>query len=150
VRPTLWQLYCDPSKIIEALEAQGVRNAHARVMGLMSRLTEYWSMSRYLKRLSRDRDNSLSEVQRIKDRITKDQRNPRKNLWDLKQASRFHITMLNARAYLSSLGGQLEKRIAKWPDLDLDPKSLRRRPTKEAVERMVKKRRKKARTKTGH
>lgn len=139
MRPTLLQIYNDPKAIIAALEAAGVECAHEKVMGMYLHLTEYWSMHRYHKRLDRDRTYTLqSEARRLRLPNAK----PDADQWrrNQKQAGEYNKTIIVARGYLRRTAKKLETRIDKWPDLDLDPKDLRKKPDQDLVSKVLKKR----------
>lgn len=144
MRPTLKQLYTDPKAIIAALEAAGFENAHAKVMGIMLPLCEYWSMHRYYERLDRDRTYALQSEHRRMSK-TGAVADPNQALRNQKQAGEYNRTLIVARGYLKRQARRLENKIAKWPELDLDPGTLRKKPDQTLISRVIKGRQNKKR-----
>lgn len=144
MRPTLKQLYTDPKAIIAALEAAGFENAHAKVMGIMLPLCEYWSMYRYYNRLDRDRTYALQSEHR---RMAKPGAvaDPYQVMRNRKHADEYSRTIIVARGYLKRQARILENKIAKWPELDLDPTSLRKKPDQALISKVIKGRQNKKR-----
>jgi hypothetical protein len=132
MRPSLKQIYNDPLKIIEALKEAGVESAHEKVMGIMLRLCEYWSVEKHLKRYIKTR-TELEQCELAA-------RNPKGDLpatkpfdqsrfmMDIKRSKEYNANILNMRSYLNKMARCLETKIDKWPDLDLDPSTLRKKP----------------------
>ena len=147
MRPTLKQVYNDPYAIVAALEAAGVQNAHAKVFSMMNDLVEYWSMHRYYDRLYDDRTSVLQSHER-RMRWPNAQPDRDQILRDRKQASDYHKTIIVARGYLRRKAKAIEARIAKWPDLAIDPQALRKRPDSALVKKLLKKRMRKSKPRT--
>jgi hypothetical protein len=131
MRPTLKQIYNDPLKIIEALKEAGVESAHEKVMGIMLRLCEYWSVEKHLKLYIKTRteleqcelaaSNSKGDLP-----VTKPCQ--ARYMMDIKRSKEYNSNILNMRSYLNKMAKCLETKIDKWPDLDLDPSTLRKKP----------------------
>jgi hypothetical protein len=139
MRPTLHQIYCNPLLIIEALNEAGVENAQAKVMAMMQKLAEHFSMKRYFDRLEKDRTYThQSEERRLRFPNAKpDPENVRRNY---KSIAEYNRTIIVARGYLKRTARQMERKVDKWPDLNLDPKALRQKPDHELVNKVLKKR----------
>lgn len=139
MRPTLKQLYNDPLAIITALEEAGLENARAKVMGIMRRVCEYWSMDRYYGRLDRDRtfmlqggyDPVKTEGEAISAKV---------RMRNRKRANETDRSRILASSNLKALGRRLETKMAKWPDLELDPTTLRKKPDQKLISKILKRR----------
>lgn len=143
MRPSLKQIYNDPFKIIEALERAGLENAHAKVMGIMVDICEYWSVERHLKRVLRNRTEA--EQQERVPYNPKCGRNPgeatdkRLFMMSIKRSKDYNQSVMGMRFYLKKHKKRLETKIQKWPELDLDPTTLRKRADIKVVGKILNK-----------
>lgn len=139
MRPTIHQVYCNPHAIIAALEAAGMEYAQARVMAMMTPLCEYYSMKAYHDRVEKDRTYShQSEERRLRwPGATPDPQSVRRNRQSIAE---YNKTLILARGYLNRTERQLNLKIAKWPDINLDPSKLETRPDGNLVSKILKRR----------
>ena len=145
MRPTLKQLYNDPRAIIAGLEAAGLENAHAKVMGIMLSVCEYWSMDRHYNRLLRDRTYQLqAEERRLRHKRAKP--DPSIATMNQKRASEYHASLIIAGQYLSRTQKRLEAKISKWPEIDVDPEQLRKKPDSKIISWVAKRKMKRRKT----
>lgn len=145
MRPTLQQLYNDPKAIIAGLEAAGLENAHAKVMGIMMSVSTYWSMERHHKRSVRDRTYQLqAEERRLRHKDAKP--DPSIETMNQKRASEHHASLLVSGQYLSRIQRILETKISKWPEIDIDPDTLRKKPDPKIISWIAKRRMKRRKT----
>jgi hypothetical protein len=131
MRPTLKQIYNDPLKIIEALKAAGVESAHEKVMGIMLRLCEYWSVEKHLKLYIKTRtelEQCELAASNSKSDLPVTPVDKARVMMNIKRSKEYNANILNMRSYLNKLSRRLETKIDKWPDLDLDPSTLRKKP----------------------
>lgn len=139
MRPTLLQVYNDPLAIIEALDAAGLENARPKVMAMLRDLCEYWSVDRYRERIVRDRNYVLLSESRRKKQL--DYTEDKETLVrEFKQVKEYDRMLIRYRGLQRQVGRKLEKRIAKWPDLDIDPSVLRKKPDPDLISRTLKRR----------
>lgn len=141
MRPTLRQIYCKTDLVIVALEEAGMPAAHARVMRLMDRLIEYWSMHRYCKRLVQDRQYSLQVEDRRRSHEKDKSRDRDSSKRHKKSMAYLNRTIDVARGYLNRMEARLERKVSKWPDLNLDPSAFRKKPDRLVTNKVLKKRR---------
>ena len=147
MRPTMFQVYCDPHAIVGALETAGVENAHAKVFSMMRHLCEYFYMEKYIKRIDRDRTYTHQNEDRRKK--WKDyQDDPYQRRRDQKQVAEYDKTIVVGRGYLKRRAREIETRIAKWPELDIDPETLAKKPNNTLVREVLKKRMKRNKRRT--
>lgn len=147
MRPNLHQLYCNPELIISALVEAGVENAQAKVMRMMDNLIDYYSMDRYHARLNRDRLWSYQQLERMRIKKSNDSNTDtiRQHKKSIADADRILVV---SRSYLKRVGKKIENKIAKWPDLSIDPSDLKEKPDKLFIKNVLTKRMKKNKPKT--
>ena len=148
MRPTLKQLYENPELFVTALNEAGVENAQAKVMRAMDLLVEYFSMFRYVERLERDRTYTHQQEVRLEASNPRYKRDPDQVRRNKKSIGEYNRTLYLARAYLKRSAKKLNGKIAKWPDLPIDPEILRNKSNSAFVKKVLKKRMKKNRPKT--
>lgn len=144
MRPTLLQLYHDPLAIIAALDRAGVENAHAKVMGIFAQLIEYWSMHEYVERMNKDR-TYLHQSEERRARIYKSAFDAEQRRRDTKQIGEYNKVIIVGRGNLKRRARLLEGKIAKWPDLDIDPSTLRKKLDHKLIKQKLKFRRRRSR-----
>lgn len=142
MRPTLHQLYCNPVLFTSALSEAGVENAQAKVMRIMDRLVEYYSMNRYHERLNKDRQWNHQQLVQIRTKDSKDS-DPDTIRRYKKSIAEYNRTLVLTRAYLKRTGKKIEIKIAKWPDLPLEASQLKEKPDRIFLKKILSKRMKK-------
>lgn len=147
MRPTITQLYNNALVFVKALEAAGVENAHAKVMGLMRMVCEYESMVKYMTRIDADRTYTHQWRQR-REKTPGFTPDPAQRRRDCKTIAECNKTLIPARSYVRRQEIRLNARIAKWPDLDVDVTKLCKKTDNKMVNALLKKRRTRGRGRT--
>jgi hypothetical protein len=127
MRPTGWQLYCNPEFFVEQLTLAGVPNAHEKVVGVMKLLIEQVSMERHHKRNVAERvTNEQSEFRSTAFKRDGKRYDKKARLRIHKRVGQLNRMIIQSQQFVARQRIVIDRKIAQWPDLDIGDKVLKR------------------------
>ena len=139
MRPTAWQVFYNPAVFVEALTQAGVKDAQAKVSGIVRHMAQAYMFKRQIDQLTENRQEILTRD------VTPNKRlNPKRHrhlvLQNYKRQRSIKRIIEAFEPYLASITSKVETKISKWPDLTIGQVKLKKRISKFDYNALVKKR----------
>ena len=139
MRPTAWQVFYNPAVFVEALTQAGVKEAQAKVSGIVRHMSQAYMFKRQIDQLTEDRQEILS-----RDLASNKRLNPARlrhlNLRNQKHQRSIKHNIDVFVPHLDIITTKVETKISKWPDLTIGQVKLKKRISKFDYNALVKKR----------
>jgi hypothetical protein len=138
MRLTHRHLILDPQLVIRALEAQGIAGAEAKVMGLARRSAQIWNLENWLRGHDlryQERRGSLKRMLALRNRTAIQRRRWKSRLAE--RDSRFNHNDVILRGVMKRMIREMERRLARWPDLPLREEDFPGKPNALLIRRLL-------------
>ena len=135
MRPTPEEILANPDLFVQLLEAQGVKNAQARVSAIAYDMLEYSLVQKQQKRDGRFIRTNEQYSYRYP------QSDSATNKYDVlrrvKKTGSYRTSYLHYDQYLKRKMKKIQAKINKWPELTWDPKTLKTAPSTDLMKKYV-------------